>query len=173
MALLKRHADLKNEFYQRVRADTEQVPETERQLREAIAKLKKTIANQNTELKELKHLVTRLTLADTVLADRVQTSDNVPRRLGSATVTPRPIHRDARCSALRPGRAGLVRDLAPDIRRTRRPDRRNATPLVEEKRWIGQQRFNHALSYCMLLPGQNPSNCPSTSAGSSTAPAAA
>ncbi|MFH9002273.1 chromate transporter [Streptomyces afghaniensis] len=24
--------------------------------------------------------------------------------------------------------------------------------LVEEKRWIGQQRFNHALSYCMLLP---------------------
>ncbi|GAA4325973.1 chromate efflux transporter [Streptomyces venetus] len=25
--------------------------------------------------------------------------------------------------------------------------------LVEEKRWIGQQRFNHALSYCMLLPG--------------------
>jgi chromate transporter len=25
--------------------------------------------------------------------------------------------------------------------------------LVEEKRWIGQERFNHALSYCMLLPG--------------------
>ncbi|MFI0449688.1 chromate efflux transporter [Actinomadura sp. 6N118] len=25
--------------------------------------------------------------------------------------------------------------------------------LVEERRWIGQQRFNHALSYCMLLPG--------------------
>ncbi|UZI34049.1 chromate efflux transporter (plasmid) [Streptomyces sp. VB1] len=25
--------------------------------------------------------------------------------------------------------------------------------LVEDKRWIGQQRFNHALSYCMLLPG--------------------
>ncbi|MEV0905489.1 chromate transporter [Streptomyces hokutonensis] len=25
--------------------------------------------------------------------------------------------------------------------------------LVKEKRWIGQQRFNHALSYCMLLPG--------------------
>ncbi|MFC3996208.1 chromate efflux transporter [Nocardiopsis sediminis] len=25
--------------------------------------------------------------------------------------------------------------------------------LVEEKRWIGQQRFNHALNYCMLLPG--------------------
>ncbi len=25
--------------------------------------------------------------------------------------------------------------------------------LVEEKRWIGQQRFLHALNYCMLLPG--------------------
>ncbi|WP_310529153.1 chromate efflux transporter [Nocardioides sp.] len=25
--------------------------------------------------------------------------------------------------------------------------------LVDEKRWIGQQRFMHALNYCMLLPG--------------------
>jgi chromate transporter len=25
--------------------------------------------------------------------------------------------------------------------------------LVDEKRWIGQERFLHALSYCMLLPG--------------------
>ncbi|PXY29927.1 chromate transporter [Prauserella coralliicola] len=25
--------------------------------------------------------------------------------------------------------------------------------LVEERRWIGQQRFLHALNYCMLLPG--------------------
>jgi chromate transporter len=25
--------------------------------------------------------------------------------------------------------------------------------LVEQKRWIGQQRFLHALSYCMILPG--------------------
>ena len=25
--------------------------------------------------------------------------------------------------------------------------------LVDEKRWIGQQRFLHALSFCMLLPG--------------------
>lgn len=25
--------------------------------------------------------------------------------------------------------------------------------LVDEKRWIGQRRFTHALSYCMLLPG--------------------
>src|SRR5262245_17066482 len=25
--------------------------------------------------------------------------------------------------------------------------------LVEEKRWISEQRFLHALDYCMLLPG--------------------
>ena len=25
--------------------------------------------------------------------------------------------------------------------------------LVDEKRWISEQRFLHALSYCMLLPG--------------------
>jgi chromate transporter len=25
--------------------------------------------------------------------------------------------------------------------------------LVEEKRWIGEERFLHALNYCMLLPG--------------------
>ncbi|MFI1805545.1 hypothetical protein ACH415_18310 [Streptomyces californicus] len=67
MALYKRHADLKNEFEERVRTETKQVPETEKQLRATIAKLKKTIANQNTELKELRALVTRLTLASAVL----------------------------------------------------------------------------------------------------------
>src|SRR3954469_9320970 len=25
--------------------------------------------------------------------------------------------------------------------------------LVDEKRWIGQRRFLHAINYCMLLPG--------------------
>src|SRR5437870_5901671 len=25
--------------------------------------------------------------------------------------------------------------------------------LVEEKRWVGERRFLHALSYCTLLPG--------------------
>ena len=25
--------------------------------------------------------------------------------------------------------------------------------LVDEKRWIGENRFLHALNYCMLLPG--------------------
>ena len=36
--------------------------------------------------------------------------------------------------------------------------------LVEERRWIGPQRFLHALKYCMLLPGPSPAtatpDCP-------------
>ena len=42
--------------------------------------------------------------------------------------------------------------------------------LVDEKRWIGQRRFLHALNYCMLLPGPGgPAARRSTSAGCSTA----
>jgi chromate transporter len=37
--------------------------------------------------------------------------------------------------------------------------------IVEEKKWIGETRFLHALNYCMLLPGRRPSNWPSISAG--------
>lgn len=33
MDLLKRHVDLKNEFYQRVRSETKQIPESEKRLR--------------------------------------------------------------------------------------------------------------------------------------------
>lgn len=43
MALLKRHVDLKNEFFERVRTEAEQMPEPERKLRETVTKLKKTI----------------------------------------------------------------------------------------------------------------------------------
>ncbi|MFE3163339.1 hypothetical protein [Streptomyces sp. NPDC059224] len=68
MALQKRHSDLKNEFYERVRKETQQVPEPERRLRETVAKLKKTLANKEAELAELRQLVTNLTLASAVLA---------------------------------------------------------------------------------------------------------
>lgn len=84
MALIKRHADLKNEFDERVRTETKQVPETEKQLRATVAKLRKTIANQRAELEELRQLVTNLTLASAVLtqgpdtpAEPVPASDNV------------------------------------------------------------------------------------------------
>ncbi|MEU0837751.1 hypothetical protein [Streptomyces sp. NPDC005969] len=67
MSLLKRHLDLKNEFYECVRNETQQTPETEKRLRETVTKLKKTVAEQRTEIQELRDLVTRLTLASAVL----------------------------------------------------------------------------------------------------------
>jgi hypothetical protein len=45
MALLKRHADLKNEFYQRVRSQTQQVTDEEKRLRQTIAKLRETVTS--------------------------------------------------------------------------------------------------------------------------------
>lgn len=84
MALMKRHADLKNEFYERVRTETQQVPENEKRLRETITKLKKTIKNKNTEIEQLKEQVTRLALASAVLTQNSEptvpsspTPDNV------------------------------------------------------------------------------------------------
>ncbi|GHI04578.1 hypothetical protein AQI88_40810 [Streptomyces cellostaticus] len=73
MALLKRHVDLKNEFYQRVRTETQQVPEPEQRLRETVAKLKKTLDNKEKELRELRQLVTNLTLANAVLTHQQHT----------------------------------------------------------------------------------------------------
>uniref|UniRef100_UPI003F4963FD hypothetical protein n=1 Tax=Amycolatopsis sp. CA-096443 TaxID=3239919 RepID=UPI003F4963FD len=70
MALMKRHADLKNEFYERVRTETNQTPESETRLRETVAKLKKTLANKETELRELRQQVTLLTLASAVLTQK-------------------------------------------------------------------------------------------------------
>ena len=45
--------------------------------------------------------------------------------------------------------------------------------LVEEKRWLGDGRFLHALNFCMLLPGPERSSSPHTSAGRCTGPGAA
>ncbi|MEV0695851.1 hypothetical protein [Streptomyces sp. NPDC050388] len=79
MALLKRHVDLKNEFYERVRAETRQVPETEKRLRETVTKLKNTVANQKAEIEELRRQVTRLTFASAVLThDRDERVERTP-----------------------------------------------------------------------------------------------
>lgn len=70
MALLKRHADLKNEFYARVRSETAQVPETEKRLRDANTRLRKAVAKQKAEIERLNRLVAQLTLASAVLTER-------------------------------------------------------------------------------------------------------
>lgn len=68
MALLKRHADLKNEFYERVRNETRQVPESEKRLRDTVTKLRKTVVDQKEEIEQLRELVTRPLLAAAVLS---------------------------------------------------------------------------------------------------------
>jgi hypothetical protein len=89
MALIKRHADLKNEFYERVRNETKQIPEAEKRLRETVAKLKKTIADQNVEIDELRRQVTNLTLAGAVLTHRIDTQDQ-PRPIPDNVVPTHP-----------------------------------------------------------------------------------
>ena len=37
--------------------------------------------------------------------------------------------------------------------------------IVDEKKWVGESRFLHALSYCMLLPARRRTSSPSISAG--------
>jgi septin family protein len=68
MALMKRHADLKNEFQERVRTQTQQVTDEERQLRQTVAKLRQTVTAQREEIRSLRRQLTQLTLAAAVLA---------------------------------------------------------------------------------------------------------
>jgi hypothetical protein len=67
MALQKRHADLKHEFYERVRIETKQPPESEKRLRKTVSDLKETVAAQKAEITALRHQVTQLALANAVL----------------------------------------------------------------------------------------------------------
>ena len=74
MVIIRRHCDLKNEFYERVRTETAQTPETEKVLRETVNKLRKTVADQRTEIIELRRRVTGLTLASAVLTEQLRTA---------------------------------------------------------------------------------------------------
>ncbi|HEX8006500.1 MAG TPA: hypothetical protein VF482_08735, partial [Trebonia sp.] len=84
MALMKRHADLKNEFQERVRNQTQQVTDEEKRLRQTITKLRQTITAQREEIRSLRHQLTQLTLAAAVLTQaqaetRTAAADNVTR----------------------------------------------------------------------------------------------
>jgi len=67
MALMKRHVDLKNEFQERVRTQTQQITDEERRLRQTVAKLRQTVTAQREEIRSLRHQLTQLTLAAAVL----------------------------------------------------------------------------------------------------------
>jgi septin family protein len=88
MALMKRHADLKNHFYERVRTETTQVPESEKKLRETITRLRQTVKDQNAEIEELRQRVTQLTLAAAVLTR----TDDEPLPRGTVPDNVIPLH---------------------------------------------------------------------------------
>ncbi|MFJ9846882.1 hypothetical protein ACIRYZ_41910 [Kitasatospora sp. NPDC101155] len=90
MALLKRHADLKNEFYERIRTETAQVPEAEKRLRNDVSKLKERVANLTTQNGELKDQATHLALAGAVLADRLRTAEQAGRLPDNVVCFPKP-----------------------------------------------------------------------------------
>ena len=74
MARIKRHFDLKNEFYRRVGTQTQQITDEERRLRQTVAKLRQIITGQREEICDLRHQVTQLTLAAAVLTqDQAET----------------------------------------------------------------------------------------------------
>jgi septin family protein len=83
MALIKRHADLKNEFYQLVRAQTQQITDEERRLRQAVAEVRQTIAWQREEIRDLRHQVTQLTLAAAVLTQAQAETRTAPAAPGN------------------------------------------------------------------------------------------
>jgi hypothetical protein len=91
-ALTQRHTDLKNEFYARVK-ERGGSSEDEARLRAQIVKLKKTIANKNTELAQLRvdvpalvRVVNQLTLENQQLREALAKPD--------ATVIPLSPRRD-------------------------------------------------------------------------------
>ncbi|MEW2259831.1 hypothetical protein [Streptomyces sp. NPDC047869] len=67
MALLKRHADLKEEFYARVRSETHQTPEAEKRLRQEVARLKGALKDSRAAEAESARRAEQIALAAAVL----------------------------------------------------------------------------------------------------------
>lgn len=67
MALQKRHADLKEEFYARVRAETHQTPEVEKRLRKEVVRLKEALKDSRAAEAASRHRAEQMALAAAVL----------------------------------------------------------------------------------------------------------
>ncbi len=76
MALHKRHADLKEEFYARVRAETHQTPEVEKRLRREVVRLKEALKESRTAEAESRHRAEQVVLAAAVLILRKSTGQD-------------------------------------------------------------------------------------------------
>ncbi|MEV7616125.1 hypothetical protein [Streptomyces sp. NPDC089799] len=87
MALQKRHADLKEEFYARVRAETHQTPEVERRLRKEVVRLKEALKDSRAAEATSRHRAEQMALAAAVLLlqnpdgqDQLVTDNVIPLR---------------------------------------------------------------------------------------------
>lgn len=78
MALQKRHADLKEEFYARVRAETHQTPEVERRLRKEVVRLKEALKNSRAAEAASQRRAEQVALAAAVLILRRSDSQDLP-----------------------------------------------------------------------------------------------
>ncbi|MET8218823.1 hypothetical protein [Streptomyces hirsutus] len=78
MALQKRHADLKEEFYARVRTETHQTPEVEKRLRKEVVRLKEALKDSRAAAAESRHRAEQMALAAAVLILRQPDSQDQP-----------------------------------------------------------------------------------------------
>ncbi|EGG44406.1 hypothetical protein SGM_5221 [Streptomyces griseoaurantiacus M045] len=78
MALQKRHADLKEEFYARVRTETHQTPEVEKRLRKEVVRLKQVLKDSRAAEAESRHRAEQMALAAAVLILRRPDSHDQP-----------------------------------------------------------------------------------------------
>ncbi|MET9834924.1 hypothetical protein ABZ508_14175 [Streptomyces lavendulocolor] len=76
MALQKRHADLKEAFYARVRAETHQTPEVERRLRKEVVRLKEALGESRAAEAESRRRAEQVVLAAAVLILRKSTDQD-------------------------------------------------------------------------------------------------
>ncbi|MBL3808366.1 hypothetical protein [Streptomyces sp. BRB081] len=78
MALQKRHADLKEEFYARVRTQTHQTPEIERRLRKEVVRLKEALKDSRAAEAASRRRAEQMALAAAVLILRRPDSQDLP-----------------------------------------------------------------------------------------------
>ncbi|MFD5393338.1 hypothetical protein ACFWJW_03675 [Streptomyces sp. NPDC127097] len=78
MALQKRHADLKEEFYARVRTETHQTPEVESRLRKEVVRLKEALKDSRAAEAASRHRAEQMALAAAVLILRQPDAQDHP-----------------------------------------------------------------------------------------------
>lgn len=84
MALQKRHADLKEEFFARVRAQTHQPPEVEQRLRDEVTRLRQALRQSRAAEDQARRRAEQIVLAAAVLQLHEQSSS--PQHSASGTV---------------------------------------------------------------------------------------